>query len=143
MKKIYLILILLILITGCKSSSVVTSVKVVEESKPIIIGIDIIEKSVHNYIVGAEAEGKYLAFNVEVANAGAGAFDITKGDIELKDKEGNRYFIDETVSYYREDRFSEVTIQPNGDVSLRLVFDVPDPNKDFTLIIKGKSVKVE
>ena len=143
MKKLCLLLICLILIAGCSKPAVKEPAKGVSKPRPDIpFAVDIIEKSVHRYIGGAEPKGMYLAFTIEIINIGDDALEISKEDIRLVDKAGNAYFIDELVSYYREDRFSEVTIGPDDDAEIRLAFDVPDPNKEFTLRIKEKSVNV-
>jgi len=140
MKKIFIILVLVLLTAGCNKTAV--KEQPAKEPKPVVLGINVIEKSVHNFIVGARPEGKYLAFDVEIKNIGEEAVEITKSDIYLEDKEGNRYSIESYVSYYGEELFSNATIQPDDEINLRIVFDVPDPNKEFTLSIKGKPVDV-
>ena len=116
-------------------------VKEVQAPKPIIIGIDITEKSIHNYIIAAVPEGKYISLNVEIANAGAEAFTVNTTDIKLTDGI-NEYSIDEKASYYKNDRFSEVIIDPKNEIELKIAFDIPDPNKKFRLIVKGRSIDV-
>ena len=93
MKKIIYLILILLLITGCQKEAVVKEpIKEVEEPKPIIIGFEIIEKSIHNYIVAAQPEGMYLSLSIEITNAGEEAVTINTTDIKLIDN-GNEYFI--------------------------------------------------
>ncbi|MBR9691330.1 DUF4352 domain-containing protein [Candidatus Woesearchaeota archaeon] len=142
MKKLYLILIL-ILITGCsKTNFVEKPAETTEKPKPVIIGIEILEISVHNYIVGAKPEGVYLALDIDIANIGADTVEIKEDDIRLKDGEGNVYLVNKATSIYTRKGFPFEKIYSNDKVNGKLVFDVPDANKEFTLVIKNKSVTV-
>ncbi|MEE9525631.1 MAG: DUF4352 domain-containing protein [Candidatus Woesearchaeota archaeon] len=140
MKKIICLIFVCLILAGCKSEP--APVQQVVQPKPIILGIEIIEKTIHNYIGGSKPEGKYVGVEVKVINAGEETVKISNNEVYLKDN-GNKYPIDPLVSYYREDRFSEIEIRPENEIILKLAFDVPEPNKDFKLYIKGKSADVK
>jgi hypothetical protein len=141
MKYIYLLLICFLLV-GCKNLEVEPIIEQ-KEPAPVIIGFEILEKTIHNYIVATEAKGKFISLDVEISNVGEEAVVITREDIELRDKDSNVYLVEEAVSYYREDKFSEIEIDPGEKETISIAFDVPDVKEDFKLIIKGKKGDIE
>lgn len=144
MKKLFLILILILVIGCSKQEPAAEKADIIEEAEIISanIAIDVMEQSLHRFIVGMRPEGVYISYKIKIINIGEEPVDISKEEIKLVDEEGNEYFIEKSASAYMSDRFKDMTIHPGNDVSARLVFDIPDSDKKFTLIVKGKELSI-
>ena len=138
MKRIILLLICLLLI-GCKQEAIVEE-EVVE--KPIVLGVFVADKSVHNYIIGTEPEGVFIVLDIEITNNGQEDVIIIPDDITLKDVKGTSYPVDLTTYVGTKKEFPFKVIRISDTVGGKLVFDVPDPNEEFSLTIKNKKVIV-
>ena len=101
MKKIFLLLVCLLII-GCKQEVSVEEEPVVE--KPIILGVNLIEKTVHYHIVSAEPEGIFVVLNLEITNIGQENVILVPDDIILKDA-NNSYPVDSATAIYTKKQF--------------------------------------
>lgn len=149
MKKIYTSLILLILVLGCQKTDQEPAEQetvqevISEEPKPVIIGIDIIEKSLHRTIVSAKPKGMFITLTLEITNIGEEVVTVNETEVKLVDSEKNKYPVAHATYIYTDKSFPFDRIEPNEKVKGKLVFDVPDPDKEFTLVVKCREADIQ
>ncbi len=144
MKKILIILLCLLLI-GCKQEVIVKQEEPaveIETPKPILLGVTVTEKTVHNYIVGAEPKGVFIVLDVEIANIGQEVVILVSDDITLTDIQ-NSYPVHDATTIYTKKQFAFEKINPGEMVEGKLVFDVPDSEQDYVLVVKDKRAIVD
>ena len=134
MKKIFLLFVLILLI-GCAKQEIVEE-EPIKELKPAMLGIDVIEKTTHTSIVSEKAKNIFIVLTTEIVNIGEVDGYVNKSDIKLVGDYGE-YKVDDATAIYTRKYFPFDVIKPGKKVTGKLVFDVPDADASYTLVIKG------
>lgn len=108
------------------------SIKLIEKKTFIQVG-----QSFGDSLLGKKAQGKFLVLTLEIENTGKEPIYVSTNDVRLFDAEGRKYVPDTEAMIYYHDSFIFETINPGIKSRGAVIFDVPDPNKEFKLEVSN------